>query len=161
MPEDRSRAVVSLAVTAPSSASRLAARTLADRARAATNSGLLADRIAALCHGDQSQSARIAAFVSELQITLEAAPPGSWDPFNLRRDGVTIPCEAWTRTMREPSECDIESAIQCMATVHSVGAPARGERMRALRLLGQEGYDYLVSAIGPREGEDANVKRDA
>jgi len=98
---------------------------------------------------DRDMPAKIEAFVSDLGISLEPAEHGAWNPYNLRRGDATIPCEAWTRLDSPPAEADVQTAIAWMATVHSTGSPARAERMRAVYLLGQEGYDHLVAVIGP------------
>ena len=99
---------------------------------------------------DQDRSALIEAFAEELGLTLEPAEPGAWFPFNLRRGDAAIPCEAWTRLDALPGGATVESAIQRMAAIHSAGSPARAERVRAIDLLGQERYEYLVSVIGPQ-----------
>ena len=114
-----------------------------------TLAGRVAGRMADVTEADRGRPTQIAAFVSELDITLEPAEPGAWNPFNLRRGEKTIPCEAWTRLDVPPGGATVEAAIQRMAAIHSAGSPARAERMRAVDLLGQEGYDYLVSVIGP------------
>ena len=139
-----------------SAASRLAERMLAERADRDADASL-AERISMRLSadgvvGEREQSAQIAAFIAELQITLEAAPPGEWFPLNFRREAVTIPFE--DRQLRlERDAGDIESAIRYMALVHAAGAAARAERVRAYEFLGQEGFDYLVSVLGLHESK--------
>jgi len=156
MTTDQTQALTRQSPTAISSASRLAERTLAERADRLANKSL-AERISMRLStdglvGEREQAARVAAFIAELQITLEAGPPGAWFPLNFRRGAVTIPFE--DRQLRlERGAGDIESAIRYMALAHAVGAPARAERVRAHEFLGEEGFAYLVSVIGLRESK--------
>jgi hypothetical protein len=158
MSKDKTQALATQSVSALSIASRLAERTLAERGERFANQSLaerISTRLSARDLGKHEQAARIAAFVSELQITIEAAPPGAWFPLNLRRGEMTIPFEDRTGSRHQPR--DIELAIRVMATAHAAGwptTPHRAERVRAHQLLGEEGFDYLVSVIGLHETQD-------
>ena len=132
---------------------RIAEKSLAER----ISMRLSADGVV----GEREHSARVAPSFSELQITLEAAPPNSWWPFNFRRGSVTIPFEDRTSERHEHGDCDIEWAIRYMAVANSVGAPARPERDRAHELLGEKASTTWCQSSGSTRVEASGGEPDS